>query len=148
VLAPVEDLETFIRPALWRASDWLFIIHGSVGDRAAVPNRIAEAFHDEPHVPNPVAADLIPALHELGIYPDIVMGTRRFSRSYDDLDQAAEAMAGAALIEPTKRNLARVRRLLRSALKPTEDGRLALPVQDLPIALMIWRAGREANAES
>ncbi len=148
VLAPVEDLEAFICPALRRATDWLFIIHGSVGDRAAVPNRVAEAFHGEPHVPDPVAADLIPALHELGVYPDIVMGTRRFARSYDDLDQAAEAMAGAALVEPTKRNLARVRRLLRAAFKPTEDGRLALPVQDLPIALMIWRAGRATHTES
>ena len=147
VLAPVEDLEGFLRPALRRATDWLFIIHGSVGDRAAVPNRIAEAFHGEPHVPNPVAADLIPALHELGIYPDIVMGTRRFARRYDDLDQAAEAMAGAALVEPTKRNLARIRRLLRGALKPAADGRLALPVQELPIALMIWRAGQATNTE-
>ena len=144
VLAPVEDLEAFLRPALRRAGEWLFIIHGSIGDDSAVANRIGEAFHGEPRVPNPGAAELIPALHELGIYPDIVMGTRRFARSFDDLDHAATAMAGSALVEPTRGNLTRLRRILRGALQPVADGRLAMPVQELPIALMTWRLDRGA----
>ncbi|MEE8337197.1 MAG: class I SAM-dependent methyltransferase [Dehalococcoidia bacterium] len=147
VLAPVEHLERFLRPALRRASEWLFIIHGSIGDDSAVADRIAEAFHGEPRIPNPGAAELIPALHELGIYPDIVMGTRRFARSFDDLDHAATAMAGSALVAPTRGNLTRLRRILRGALRPVPGGRLALPVQELPIALMTWRLDQRTSGQ-
>ena len=141
VLAPVEDLGGFVVPALERASEWLFIVYGTAGGDGSEPTtaRVIEAFHGEPRVPSPALGDLLPALHELGIFPDVQMGRRRFQAAYADLDETARAVAAAALIEQTPRALRRVRGMLRAALQPIEDGRLALPALDLPVGLLTWR---------
>lgn len=139
VLSPIEDIESFLRAALRRATDWLFIIHGSHDEGGAPAARVNEAFHGEPRVPNPGLSELLPALHELGIFPDVVMSSRRFARTFADLDEAARAMAAIALVAPTPRALARIRRLLRGELRQTRGGRLAAPAQVLPVGLLIWK---------
>ncbi len=142
VLSPVEDLRAFIEPALARASDWLFIVHGTVPDGGDAVARVIEAFHGEARVPLAELGDLIPALHELGVYPHVLMGTRRSRPAYADLDEAARVAAANALVEPTPAALRRIRGLLRGLLRPTDDGRLAAPPRDLPVGLLVWRVRR------
>ena len=139
VLAQIEDLAGFLRPALGRARDWLFIVHGGhAGDGGEATARVIERHHGEPRVPNPGLAELIPALHELGILPDVRMGTRRFQRSYADAGEAARAVAANALVEPTPAALRNIRSMLRRRLRRTDDGRLAEPPLDLPVGLLTW----------
>ena len=142
VLAQIEDLAGFVRPALGRARDWLFIVHGGHGaDGGEATGRVIERIHGEPRVPNPGLAELIAALHELGVLPDVRMGTRRFQRSYDDLDEAARAVAANALVEPTPAALRTIRSMLRRRLRRADDGRLAEQPLDLPVGLLTWRVG-------
>ena len=139
VLSPVEDLRAFIEPALSAASDWLFIVHGAVPDGGDAVARVIEAFHGEARVPLAGLGDLVPALHELGVYPHVMMGTRRSRLAYADLDQAARVAAANALVEPTPQALRRIRRLLRGLLRRTPDGRLTTTARDLPVGLLVWR---------
>jgi hypothetical protein len=142
VLSPVEDLRAFIEPALKRASDWLFIVHGTVPDGGDAVARVIEAFHGEARVPLAGLGDLVPALHELAVYPHVMMGTRRSRSAYADLGEAARVTAANALVAPTPQALRRIRGLLRGTLRRTDDGRLASPPRDLPVGLLVWRVRR------
>ncbi|MDP6606109.1 MAG: class I SAM-dependent methyltransferase, partial [Dehalococcoidia bacterium] len=139
VLSPIEDLEGFLQAALRRASEWLFIIHGNHDEGGPATARVVEAFHGEPRVPNPGLSELLPALYELGIFPDVTMSSRRFTRTFADLDEAARSIAATALVAPTPRALARICRLLRGQLRRARGGRLAAPLQELPVGLLIWK---------
>ena len=141
VLSPVEDLSAFLKPARARAREWLFIVHGAVRDGGEATARVIDAFHGQPRVPNPDLGDLIPALHELGIYPDVLMGSRQFQRTFADLDQAERATAASALVEPTPETLHRIRAIVRPRLRRSADGRLVQPPQEAPVGLLIWRVG-------
>lgn len=141
VLGAEEDVRAFVEPALRRARRWLFIVHGSVGEVGESVGRVTAAFHGEPRIPVPGLSELLPALHEFGVYPDVVMGRRRFQRTYADLDDAARSLAAAALVAPTDSALRRIRGLVRRRLRRTDDGRLAEPPLDLPVGLLILRTG-------
>jgi SAM-dependent methyltransferase len=142
MLSPFEDIEAFLTPAITLAERWLFIVHGGINDAAGMIGDVIEEFHGERRVRQPGLADLIPALHDLEVYPDVEMSARRFDRSYADLDEATQAVAAAALVEPTADTLARIRRRLRRALKRRPDGRLAAQAFDAPVGLLIWRTKR------
>ena len=141
VLNPVEELSGFVRPALARTRDWLFIVHGAVRDDGEATARVIEAFHGEPRVPNPGLGELIPALHQLGIYPDVFMGRRRFQRAFADLDEAARAAAASALVAPTPEALHRIRAILRLRLRRAAGGRLVEPPRQGLVGLLVWRVG-------
>lgn len=138
VLGPDEDLERWIESATAHARDWLFIEHGTVAEYG-VTREVIEAVHGEPRVRSPNVADLLPALHELGIYPDVRMGTRTFGRSYADLDEATRSLAEAALAPRDDAVLAEVRRIARRRLRRGEDGRLWEPAVQRPLAFMTWK---------
>ncbi|MDA1061652.1 MAG: class I SAM-dependent methyltransferase, partial [Chloroflexi bacterium] len=151
VLSPHEDLAAWIGKALDHARRWLFIVHGTVPD--ALPDaspearsdaieplrRVAIALHGEPRAPQPGLADLLPALHELGVFPDVTMFQRCFGRSYANATEAARDAAASLLIEPTPPALERIRGLLRRHLRKLPDGRVALPEIVAPSALLSWR---------
>ena len=101
-----------------------------------------EDFHGERRIRQPGLGDLLPALHEFGVFPDVEMGTRSFTRSYADLDEATLAVASAALVEPRPEALKRVRRRVRRALRKCSDGRLADVARTAPVGLLIWRTDR------
>jgi len=143
VLNPQEDIGDWIDRALSLARGWLFIVHGSIPEVTPHMQRVAEAFHGEERVPQPGVSDLIPALHDMGVYPDVLMFERRFARSYADADDAASQIASTLLIEPSEDALARIRALIEPDLRERPDGRVALPTVTAPHALLIWRtAGR------
>ena len=143
VLGGEEDVRAFVEPALRRARQWLFIVHGTVGEVGESVARVTGAFHDEPRIPVPGLAELLPALHELGVYPDVVMGRRRVQRTYADLDEAARSLAAAALVAPTASALRRIRGIVRRRLRRNDGGRLAERPLDLPVGLLIWRTEDE-----
>ncbi len=138
VLGPDEDLERWIAAATALASDWLFIEHGTVAEYG-VTREVIEAIHGEPRVRSPNVSDLLPALHELGVYPDVQMGTRSFGRSYADLDEATRSLAEAALTPRDDATLAKVRRIARRRLRRDDDGLLREPTMQRPLAFMTWR---------
>jgi SAM-dependent methyltransferase len=138
VLGPDPDLARWIDSATRHARDWLFIEQGTVGE-FGVTREVIEAVHGEPRVRSPNVADLLPALHELGVYPDVRMGTRRFARSYADLDDATRALAEAALTPRDDTMLTKVRRIARRRLRRGDDGRLHEPGVDRPLGLLVWR---------
>ena len=143
VLNPHEDIEDWIDRALSLARGWLFIVHGSTPDVTPHMQRIARVFHGEERVPQPGIGDLIPALHDMDIYPDVVMFERRFARSYTDVDEATREIASTLLIEPSEEALGRIRELIEPDLRARADGRVALPAVTAPDALLTWRtAGR------
>lgn len=142
MLSPFDDLEAFVRPALAAAERWLFIIHGSIDDTPGVIGDVIEDFHGERRIRQPGLGDLLPALHEFGVFPDVEMGTRSFTRSYADLDEATLAVASAALVEPRPEALKRVRRRVRRALRKRSDGRLADVARTAPVGLLMWRTDR------
>ena len=143
VLNPHEDLEAWIDKALSLARGWLFIVHGSIPEVTPYMQRVARALHGEERVPQPGISHLIPALHDMDIYPDVVMFERRFARSYADADEAAREIASTLLIEPTNEALGRIRELIEPDLRERADGRVAPPAVTAPHALLIWRtAGR------
>jgi hypothetical protein len=138
VLGPDEDLARWMEAATTHARDWLFIEHGTVAEYG-LTREVIEAVHGEPRVRSPNVADLVPALHELGIYPDVKMGTRSFGRSYADLDEATRSLAVAALAPRDDATLAEVRRIARRRLRRNEEGRLAEPPARRPLAFMTWK---------
>ena len=138
VLGPDEDLGRWITSAIQHATDWLFIEHGTVAEYG-LTREVIEAIHGEPRVRSPNVADLLPALHELGVYPDVQMGQRRFSRSYADLDEATHSLAEAAIAPRDDATFAEVRRIARRRLRHGDDGQLHEPTLDRPLAFMIWR---------
>ena len=146
VLSPHEELEAWIGTALDHARDWLFIVHGTLpdgGPNALEPlRRVSLAFHGEPRAPQPDLADLLPALHELGVYPDVTMLERSFARSYASATEAARDAAATLLVEPTQPALARIRGLLRRDLRRLPGGGVALPEVVAPFALLSWRTAR------
>ncbi len=142
MLSPFDDLEAFVRPAVAAAERWLFIVYGSIDDTAGVIGDVIEDFHGERRIRQPGLGDLFPALHELGVFPEVEMGTRHFTRSYADLDDATRTVASAALIEPSPQALTRVRRRVRRALHETSDGRLADVARTAPVGLLMWRTDR------
>lgn len=143
VLSPHEDLEAWIDRALTHARGWLFIVHGSVPEASDHMQRIARAVHGEARLPQPGISELIPALHEPDVYPDVITYERRCARSYADADEAARQIASTLLIEQLGEASRRVRALLEPDLRVLPDGRVALPAVTAPQALLIWRtAGR------
>ena len=138
VLGPDEDLGRWITSAIQHATEWLFIEHGTVAEYG-LTREVIEAIHGEPRVRSPNVADLLPALHELGVYPDVQMGQRRFSRSYADLDEATRSFAEAAIAPRDDATFAEVRRIARRRLRRGDDGQLHEPPLDRPLAFMIWR---------
>ena len=141
VLYPHEDLRAWVRAADAVAGRWVCIVHGTVPD---APNPVAgviSAYHGEPRIPQPELADLIPALHELGYFPDVRMGERRFRRTFDAAHWPQE-VAREALIPPERDELRRIRRRLRPHLEDLGDGRVALPEVTAPVALLTWRTDR------
>lgn len=143
VLSPHEDLEAWIDRALSLARGWLFIVHGSIPEVTPHMQRVARELHGEERVPQPGISYLIPALHDLGVYPDVVMYERRFARSYADTGEAAREIASTLLIEPTEEALSRIRAIVEPDLRARPDGRVALPAVTAPHALLTWRtAGR------
>jgi SAM-dependent methyltransferase len=143
VLNPHEDIEAWIDKALSLARGWLFIVHGSIPEVTPHMQRVATALHGEERVPQPGISHLIPALHNMDIYPDVVMFERRFARSYADAVEAAREIASTLLIEPTEDALGRIRELIEPELRERPDGRVAPPAVTAPHALLIWRtAGR------
>ena len=143
VLNPHEDIEDWIDRALSLARGWLFIVHGSIPEVMPHMQRVARALHGEERVAQPGISDLIPALHDMDIYPDVVMFERRFARSYSDTDEAAREIASTLLIEPSVEALGRIRELIEPDLLVRANGRVALPAVTAPHALLIWRtAGR------
>ena len=142
VLSPVEDLPAFLKPALTRAREWLFIVHGAVRDGRAATARVIEGFHGQRRVPNPELGDLIPALHELRIYPDVMMGFRRFQATFADVDEATRVTVASVLVEPTPDALRRIRAMLRPGLRCSGCARSATPPpQEAPVGSLIWRTG-------
>ena len=143
VLNPHEDIEDWIDRALSLARGWLFIVHGSIPEVTPHMQRVARAFHGEERAPQPGISDLIPALHDMDIYPDVVMFERRFARSYADAADAARQIASTLLIESSEDALAHIRALVEPDLRERPDGRVALPTVTAPHALLTWRtAGR------
>ena len=143
VLNPHEDLEDWITKALDHAQEWLFIVHGSIPDAMDPLRQVAIELHGEPRIPQPGLSDLLPALHELGVYPDVAMFERRFARRYESREAAAREVASTLLIEPTPDALRRIRTLLRRELRTLPDGGVAMPAVLAPHALLTWRtAGR------
>jgi hypothetical protein len=143
VLAPHEDLEAWIDKALAHARGWLFIVHGALPDAIDPLRRIALALQGEARIRQPELGDLVPALHDLRVYPDVTMLERRFVRGYASPAEAAREIASTLLIEPTPDALARIRSLLRRDLRRLPDGGVALPEIVAPMALLTWRtAGR------
>lgn len=143
VLSPHEDLDVWIDKALGLARGWLFIVHGSIPEVTPHMQRVARELHGEERVPQPGISHLIPALHDLGVYPDVVMYERRFARSYADAGAAAREIASTLLIEATEEALSRIRAIVEPDLHTRPDGRVALPAVTAPHALLIWRtAGR------
>ncbi|MXZ45966.1 MAG: class I SAM-dependent methyltransferase [Chloroflexi bacterium] len=143
VLNPHEDLEAWISKGLALARGWLFIVHGSIPEVTPHMQRVARELHGEERVPQPGISHLIPALHDLDVYPDVVMYERRFARSYADAGEAAREIASTLLIEPTGEALSRIRAIVEPDLRTTSDGRVALPAVTAPHALLTWRtAGR------
>ena len=139
VLSPHEQLEAWIGKALDHARGWLFIVHGTLPDAIEPLRRVSLALHGEARAPQPDLADLLPALHELGVYPDVTMFERRFARTYASPTEAARDAAATLLIEPTQPAIERIRGLLRRDLRRLPDGRVALPEIIAPIALLSWR---------
>lgn len=139
VLSPHEDLDAWIGKALQLARGWLFIVHGSIGEATPHMRRVALAFHGEERVPQPGLSSLVPALHDLDVYPDVRVYERRFARSYAGPGEAAREIASTLLIAPSADALARVRELIAEDLREQPDGRVALPAVAAPHALLIWR---------
>ena len=143
MLNPHEDLEAWIGKALSLARGWLFIVHGSTPETTGHMQRVARELHGEERAPQPGIADLVGALHDLGVWPDITMHERRFARSHADAGEAARDFASTLLVEPTDEALARIRAIIEPDLRERADGRVALPPVTAPHALLTWRtAGR------
>ena len=129
------------RPGADARAGWLFIVHGSVPEANDHMQRIARAVHGEARLPQPGISELIPALHEHDVYPNVITYERRCARSY--ADEAARQIASTLLIEQSGEASRRVRALLEPDLRVLPDGRVALPAVTAPQALLIWRtAGR------
>ena len=139
VLNPHEDLAAWIERALEYAERWLFIVHGTLPDGLEPLQRLARAFHGEERVPQPALAELIPALHELGVFPDVAMIERHFQRTYPSATDAARDIAATLLVAPTPAALSRIRSLLRRDLRRLPDGAVAMPEILAPFALLSWR---------
>ena len=143
VLAPHEHLAAWIERALAHAREWLFIVFGSHVDTMEPLRRIAVAMHGEARVPQPALPELLPALHELGVYPEVTIFERRFERRYESATAAAREIAATLLVEPTAEALRRIGSLLGSDLRSLPEGGVALPEIVAPLALLSWRsAGR------
>lgn len=144
VLYPHADLRGWVSAATAAAGRWVFIVHGTVPDAPGALGRVIEAYHGEPRLRQPGLPDLLPALLELGIEPEVRMGSRRFRRAFDG-ERWAEQVAHEALIPPEPAELRRIRRLMRPHLEPREDGSVGLAAVDAPVALLGWRTAPAAG---
>lgn len=142
VLYPHEDLGAWIEAAVAAAGRWVCIVHGTVPDAPDPIGNAIEAHHGVRRIRQPDLSDLIPALHDLGYWPEVRMGWRRFRRSFDRA-RWAEQIATDALIPTGRDELRRLRRRVRPHLEPIAGDRLALPEIVSPVGLLTWRTDRD-----
>jgi SAM-dependent methyltransferase len=145
VLNPHADLEGWVDQAIAHARRWLFIVHGAMFDGSGVLDRVARAFHGEPRVPQPSLADLLPALHELGVYPDVIVIPRRFRHLAESRAEAVREIAATALVEDTPEARRRIGRIVTRDLVTLDDGRVIVSDVTVPGALLAWRVEDKPN---
>lgn len=141
VLYPIADAVTFIRKLDAHASRACYLSLRATSPEPEPLGELWRRFHGEPRALQPGYRDAYALLDELGIRANIrITPGMRSIWSFDDFEHAVEAVREHLILPDTADMAAK----LREALEPrlvASDGRLILPHQPAPVAIMWWESG-------
>ncbi|MGB2696175.1 MAG: class I SAM-dependent methyltransferase [Dehalococcoidia bacterium] len=140
VLYPIEDVVPFLRAFDGHARR-LCLLQLMVGQPWFDQLGLWEAVHGSQRLPQPTYIDALNVLHQLGCYTNVEIVRAQTPRVFDSLDDAVERLAESVAVGDDREQRARLREALAKQLEPTDDGRLAHPVRQWPLATLWWEAG-------
>lgn len=140
VLYPIENVMPFLRALDSRARRLCFL-QLMVWQHWFDQFGLWEAVHGSQRLPQPTYIDALNVLHQLGCYASVEIAWAQTPRLFDSLDDAVERLAESVAVGDDQEQRARLREALANQLEPTDDGRLAHPVRQWPLATLWWEAG-------
>ncbi len=143
VLYPILDVERFLRKLDRAAQRQCFLyLRADHPDRVTSP--LWQHFHGEPRRLPPTYIAAVDVLAEMGIFADVEIVPHQPSWRWDSLDDATDELLENLILADTAPIRAELRRLL-AAFLVEQGGSLALPVADLPNAIVSWRRRQRAG---
>ncbi len=137
VLYPILDVQGFLAKLDAAARRACFVyMRTDHPDRFTSP--LWEHFHGEPRRLSPTYIAALDVLVEMGIYADVEIVSHRPNWQWDSLEHATDEFLDMLILADTPEVRAELAELLRGFLVP-RDGELALPIENLPSAIMSWR---------
>lgn len=138
VLYPIRAADDFVRK-LHRATRERCLLTMRALHPDAITSPLWQHFHGEPRYSSPSYVDAVALLAEMGIFADVYVSAHRSNWRWDTLDDAVEEHLESLILADTPAVRAELRAQLERFLVPVDDGRLGLPVANLPNAVMTWR---------
>ena len=138
VLYGVADIEPFVRKLDRNAGERVLALM-FVDSPQSELSALWEALHDEKRTPLPALPQLLRALWEMDIYPDIEMvGTRR-PQAFEDRGGALERLRQRLYVVPDTEQDRRLVMALDEMLVETPDGLIIRNTQIRHQGLLMWR---------
>jgi SAM-dependent methyltransferase len=137
VLYPIAEIEPFVRKLALHAGQRVFIY--TRVDPLPTDFGLWAEFHGEALQGQPSHMDVLNALAQMDIYPDVDIVQHRFTWTFASLDEAVEHVRNSlALNDDDEASTARLRALLDDRLARGEDGRLGPEVRSARTAVISW----------
>jgi SAM-dependent methyltransferase len=137
VLYPIADVVPFIEKLERHARERVFVYLRV--DPLPTDMGLWSEFHGEPLQHQPVHMDLLNAMAQVGIYPDVLVGDNRFTWTFRDLDEAtAQVRNGLCLREDDDAAITKLHALLSERLASMPDGRIGQEAGNARSAIISW----------
>ena len=138
VLYPIADVEPFLRKLTSHARERVFVYLRV--DPLPTDFGLWSEFHGEPLQLQPVHLDLMNALAQLDVMPDVEVVEHRFTWTFADMDEAvAQVRNSVCLREDDEASTVKLRGLLEAQLVKWPNGRLGPQIGSARSAVISWR---------
>jgi SAM-dependent methyltransferase len=138
VLYPIADVEPFLRKLTERAKQRVFVYLRV--DPLPTDFGLWSEFYGEPLQLQPVHLDLVNALAQLDVMPDVEIVEHRFTWTFANMEEAiAQVRNSVCLREDDDAATSKLRDLLQAQLVKWPNGRLGPEIGSARSAVVSWR---------
>jgi SAM-dependent methyltransferase len=140
VLYPIADIEPFVRKLAAKAKRRVYVY--TRVDAMPTDMGLWREFYGVPLQLQPSHLDLLNALAELEIVPDVQIVQHRFTWTFASIDEAVDQVRNSlCLAESDQKSLAKLRGLLEERLVAWPNGRIGPDVGSTRSAIISWSPG-------